>query len=153
MLNVVGLHLVENLQGVGQSLGNVGEDVVHLLPSLKPLLLGVKHTRGVVEVFSRGKAEQVVVCLGVLLVDKVGVVCANHLYAVFLCQFQYHLVCPLLQGVCLAVSPYAWVFHLVTLYFKVVVIAEEVVIPFHRLACSLDVVFQNLLWHLATYAS
>ena len=78
--------------------------------------------------------------LGVLLVDEVGVVGAYHLDAVFLGQFKNYLVGFLLQRESLAVGPYAWVLHLVTLYLQVVVVAEEVMIPLHSLACPLDVV-------------
>ena len=53
MVDAVDFDLVENLYGVRQGLRHIREDVVHLLPRLEPLLLGVEHTGGVVELFSR----------------------------------------------------------------------------------------------------
>ena len=39
VVDVVDLHFVEHLDRVGEGLGHVGKDLVHLLPRLKPLLL------------------------------------------------------------------------------------------------------------------
>lgn len=50
VIQAVGLYLVEYLDGVGQGLGHVAENLVHLLTCLEPLLLGVEHAGGVVKV-------------------------------------------------------------------------------------------------------
>ena len=84
MLDVVCLHLVENLESVAESLGNILKDIVHLLASLKPFLLGVEHTGRVVEVLACGETEKVVVGFSILLIYEVGVVGAYHLDAIFL---------------------------------------------------------------------
>ena len=55
-LYVVGFHLVEHLAGICQSLGNVLEHFVHLLTRLEPLLFGVQHTCGVVQILAGGQA-------------------------------------------------------------------------------------------------
>ena len=51
-LKVVGLYLIEYLQCIFQCLWDVGEDVIHLLLRLKPLLFGVEHAVRVIEVFA-----------------------------------------------------------------------------------------------------
>ena len=86
-LYVVGFHLVEHLAGVCQSLGNVLEHFVHLLARLEPLLFGVQHTRGVVQILAGGQAEQMVMRFGIILVHEVAVVGADELDAVFAGQF------------------------------------------------------------------
>ena len=87
-VEAVRLHLVEYLARVGQRLRHIGEDGVHLLACLKPLLLSVEHTCRVVEVLAGGEAQQVIVRLGVILVHEVAVVGAYHLDAILLGQLQ-----------------------------------------------------------------
>ena len=133
MVYAVGLHLVEHLAGIVEGLGHIGEHLVHLLACLEPLLLGVEHAGGVVEVFACGQAEQVVVGLGIVLVNEVRVVGAHQLDAVFLGQFHEHLVGFLLQGEGLAVGAYVGVGHLMALQFEIVVVAKHVFVPFYGL--------------------
>ena len=90
-----------------------------------------------------------VVCLGVLLVHKVGIVRAYHLDTQFFRHFQHHLIGTLLQRVRLSVGPYMRVFHLVALQLQVVVVAKNAVIPLRSLACAFDVVPQNLARNFA----
>ena len=90
-----------------------------------------------------------VVCLGVFLVHKVGIVRAYHLDTHLFRHFQHHLIGTLLQRVRLSVGPYMRVFHLVALQLQVVVVAKNAVIPLRSLACAFDVVPQNLAWNLA----
>ena len=54
MVDGVCLHLVENLNCVRQRLRHIGKHLVHLLTGLEPLLLGVEHTVGVIEVVAGG---------------------------------------------------------------------------------------------------
>ena len=115
MVEAVNLHLVQNLQGVAQCFGHVAEDLVHLGLGLKPLLLGVEHARGVVEVLARRQAQQVVVSLGILLLHEVYVVGTHELDAILSCQLYQHLVGLLLHGERLAVGPLRRVLHLVAL--------------------------------------
>ena len=149
VVDAIDFDLVENLAGIAQCLGDVGEDVVHLLAGLEPLLLGVEHAGGIVEVLARREAQQVVVSLGVLLVDEVRIVGADELDAVFVSQLYEHLVGLLLQGERLAVGTQGRVFHLVALQLQVVVVSEDTVIPFDGLAGSGNVAVENLLGHLA----
>ena len=151
MVDGVELHLVKNLECVGKSFGHVGEHFVHLLARLKPFLLRIEHAVGVVEVLSGGKAEQVVVGFGVVLIDKVAVVGADQLDAVFLSQLHQHLVGLLLQREGLAVGALMRVAHLVALKLQIVVVAEQILIPFNGFPCSCDVVLQNLRRHFACY--
>ena len=55
-LDVVGLHFIENLNGIGESFRYVLEDIVHLLTRLKPFLLTVTHSGRVIKVLAGGKA-------------------------------------------------------------------------------------------------
>ena len=71
MFDIVELYFVNDFLGIGQCLGHIGKHFVHLFLRLEPLLLGVEHAFGVVEVFACSKAQEVVVGLGVILVDKV----------------------------------------------------------------------------------
>ncbi len=149
VVDAVGLHLVEHLQGIGQRLGHIGENGVHLSPRLKPLLLGVAHTVRVVEVLARGDAEQMVVRLGSLLVLEVAVVGTNQLDAIFLGKLDEYLVRLLLQGESLAVGEDGRVRDLMALQLQVIVIAEDTVIPLASLPRPLDVPVENLAGHLA----
>ena len=88
----VELHLVTYLHRVGQGLGDMSEDFVHLGRRLHPLLLGVEHTGGVVEVLARGEADEAVVSLGMLFVYEVHVVGAHQTDAIFLAVFDKLLV-------------------------------------------------------------
>ena len=149
VVNAVDLHLVEDLQGVGQCLWHVAEHLVHLRPGLEPLLLAVAHAVGVVEVLARGQTEQVVVGLGRLLVLEVHVVGADDLDAILLGQLQQHTVGLLLQGKGLTVGQDCGVLHLVTLQLQVVVVAKHAMIPLAGLAGSRNVVVDDLGGHLA----
>ena len=50
MIDVVEFNLVQHLKGVRESLGNITEHFVHLIPCLEPLLFAVKHTCRIVKV-------------------------------------------------------------------------------------------------------
>ena len=52
MVDVVHLHLVENLHGIGHRLRHILEHLPHLFLGLEPLLLGVKHTGRVVKILT-----------------------------------------------------------------------------------------------------
>ena len=115
ILNIVELHLVEYLDGVGQRLRYISKHLVHLFARLEPLLLRIEHARGVVKVLASGKTEQMVMCLGILLINKMSVVRAYDLDAIFLSEFNEHLICLLLQGEGLSVGADSGVFYLVSL--------------------------------------
>ena len=85
-----------------------------------------------------------VVSLGILLVNEVGIVGTDEFDAIFTSQFYQHLIGFLLQRVRLAVGTDGGVFHLMALQLQIVVVTEEVVIPFDGLTGSGDVVFQYL---------
>ena len=61
----------------------LAEDRSHFGRRLEPLLLRVEHALRIVEVLARREADQAVVRLGILLVDEVYVVRADHAHAVF----------------------------------------------------------------------
>ena len=74
MVDTVKLHLVTNIYRIRQRFGHIGKDFIHFRTRLHPFLLGVKHTVGVIQIFSRTQANQTVVCFGILLVYKVNVI-------------------------------------------------------------------------------
>ena len=74
IVNGVGLYLVEHLNGIAERLWHIGKDLVHLLASFEPFLLGIKHTVRVVEILARAQADKAVVSFGVFFVDKMHVV-------------------------------------------------------------------------------
>ena len=145
----IDLYLVEDLQRVRQRLGDVAEDLVHLSLRLEPLLLGIEHARGVVEVLARRETQQVVVGLGILLVDEVHVVRADELDAILPGQVHEHAVGLLLQGEGLAVGTDRGVLHLVSLQLEIIVVAKDAPIPLHGLAGTVDVAVEDFLGHLA----
>ena len=149
MVDGIELHLVQYLKSVAQSLGHIREDSVHLLARLEPLLLRVEHAVRVVEVLSGGKTQQVVVRLGIVLVDKVAVVGAYKLHAILACKVDKLLVGTLLQWEGFAVGTLVRVFHLVALQLEVVVVAKHTLIPLQSLSRSSHIALQYLRRHLA----
>ena len=86
---------------------------------------------------------------GVLLVNKVGVVCTHHVDAHLFCHLQHHLIGALLQRVRLAICTYIRVFYLVALQLQVIIVAKNTMIPLRCFTCALDVVPQNLARNFA----
>ena len=129
MVDAVSLDFAKHLTGVCHRLGHVGEYLIHLLTGLEPLLLGIEHAVGVVEVTSCGEADKVVVRLGVLLIHEMHVVRTHQLNIVLACQRYQTLVDFLLKRKCLAVGALVGVFHLMTLQLKVEIVAEQVFKP------------------------
>ena len=94
-----------------------------------------------------------VMCLCILLIYKMRVVRAYQFYSIFLSKLHQHAICLLLQREGLAISQYARVCNLMALQLKIIVISPDVVIPFHSLTSTLNIAFENLLWHLSTNTS
>ena len=149
MVDAVNLYLVKNFLSIAQRLGHIAEDVVHLLLCLEPLLLGVKHTGGIIKILAGSQAEQVVVGLGSVFVLEVAVVGAHELDAFFLGNLHQHGIGALLQGEGIAVGTDIRVFDLMTLQLEIVVVAEDPVIPSGGFLGALDVALEYLGRHLA----
>ena len=147
----VELHLIAYLHRVGQCLGDVAEDFVHLGRRLHPLLLGVEHAGGVVKVLARGEADESVVSLGMLFVHEVHVVGAHQSYAIFLAVFDELLVHLQLQLVRLVIGTRYG--SLVQLQFQVIVFAENALVPLYGFFGIGEHASGNLLGHFATEAS
>ena len=77
MVNTVELDLVENLVGILQCFGDIGKHLVHLLLGLEPLLLAIEHHVLIVELATGRNTDEALVCVGIILVDKVRIVGAN----------------------------------------------------------------------------
>ena len=151
MVDGVELHLIAYLHRVGQCLGNVPEDFVHLGRRLHPLLLGVEHTGGVVEVLARGEADEAVVSLGMLFVYEVHVVGAHQTDAIFLAVFDKLLVHLQLQFVRLVVGTRYGSF--VQLQFQIVVFTENALVPLYGFFGIGEHASGNLFGNLATQTS
>ena len=147
MVDRVVFDLVADIDGRGHRLGvRLAEDRLHLGGSLEPLLLGVEHPFRVVEVLACRETDQAVVGLGIVLVDEVHVIRADHPHVVFRGQFPKVLVDMQLHGVGLVVGPFDG--SLVQLEFEVVVVAEEVLVPADRLLGLFEVVGGDGAGHL-----
>ena len=151
-LQVVELYLVQYLASVRQSFWEVAEDSVHLRPCLEPFLFAVEQAVRVVQVLACREAEQQVVGFGVVLVEEVGVVCADNLYAVLSSQFYEDGVDALLHLEEFAIGFLVGVRHFMALQLDVVVVAPNVVEPFDGLFCSSHIASGNLLWQFAANA-
>ncbi len=121
------LDFVKDLHSVGQRFGYVGEEGVHLFGRFHPLLFGVQHAFGVVEVLAGGHTYKAVVGFGVFLVDEVHIVGGHDFYVVLARQLDKLLVDVLLNGIDLVICTRHCGF--VALQFDVVVVAERVFEP------------------------
>ena len=149
-VDAVGFHLVDDLLGVLQHFGMVGEDTPHLFWRLQPFLLGVVHTRWVIEVFARAQADETVMGLAVFFLHKVDVIGGDDLDLILLCQIKDNLVHLFLSFVNFGVA--TGFVGLMTLYLKIVIFAKEVLEPSYRGFGALHVAIHDFLWHLTCEA-
>ena len=146
----IGLDLFADFDRRSHRFGYVAEDRRHLLAGFEPLLLGVEHSLGIVEVLAGREADQPVVRLGVVFVHKVHVVGTDQTDAVFRGQSAQMLVHFELHRIGFVVGPLDG--GLVQLQFEVIVVAEEFFVPQDRLLGLLHVVGRNRAGHLARQA-
>ena len=148
MVDRVALDLTADIHRRRHRLGiGLAENRGHLGRRLQPLLLGVEHALGVVEVLARRETDQTVVRLGVVLVHEMHVVRADHPHVVFRGQFAQVLVHVQLHGVGLVVGPLDRCF--MQLQFEVIVVPEDLLVPLYRLFGPLEVVRRDGTRHLA----
>ena len=91
-----------------------------------------------------------VVRLGILLIHEVGIVGTHQFDAIFLSQFDEHLVRLLLQGEGITVGTDRRILHLMALQLQVVVVAPEPLVPLDGLTRPSDVALQDLRRHLTS---
>ena len=151
-VKVVGLHLIQNLRCVGKNLWQISKHLAHLLTGLEPLLLGIEHTGGVVQVLVGGKAEKMVMRLSIVLVHKMHIVGGYHLYTMLLRQFQNHTVHLLLQFIHFTVCPLTRVSNLMALNLQIIVLAPDALEPLNGLLGSSNVARHYLLGYLSAQA-
>ena len=147
VLQGVSLHLVHNLLCVGQRLGHIGEDGLHLLGGLQPFLLGVVQTVGVIEFLAGAEANEPVVGLAIVLVHEVHVVGGDDLDASFGCQAQDAFVGHLLLLIDSAVT--TGLIGLMSLYLKIIVVAEDALEPERGILGFLVLAVGDVARHLA----
>ena len=148
MVDRIALDLIADVHGRRHRLGvGFAEDRSHLGRRFQPLLLGVEHALGVVEVLARREADQTVVRLGVILVHEVHVVGADHPHVVLRGQFAQVFVHMQLHGVGFVVGPLDGGF--VQLQFEIVIVAEDFFVPQDRLLSLFEVVRRDGARHLA----
>ena len=128
-IKTVYLHLIQYLHRIGHRFRHIAEDIVHLLACLKPLLLGVQHTGGIIQILACSQTQQMIVSLSILFVHKMGIIGTNQLDTIFLRQFNQHFVSLLLQGECLTIGTDSRIGHFVALKLQIVVIAPKVLMP------------------------
>ena len=151
MVDAVGLHLVEDGDGVVERLGHVAEDGVHLLGGLEPFLLRIEHAVGVVEVLARAEADEAVVSLGVFLVDEVDVVGADKGDAILAAVLLQLGIDVELQVIDFVVG--AGHGGLVELEFQIVVVAEYALVPLYGLLGFIEPPGEYLPRHLTAQTS
>ena len=150
VVEAIHLHLIQNLKGIRQSLRHIAEDIVHLLTRLKPLLLGIEHTRRIIKILTRRETKQMVVSFSILLIHEMGIVGTDEFDTIFLSQFDEYLIRLLLQGESLAVCPLHGVGHLMPLQLQIVVVAPKALVPLDGLAGTCNIAFQDLRRHFAS---
>ena len=149
MVYAVHLHLVQYLQRIAQRLWHICENVVHLLPGLKPFLLRVAQAIRVFKVFSRGDAKQVVVSLGGLLVLEVAVISAHQLHAKFLGPLDQDRIYLLLQDKSLPIGHHVGIRDLMALQLQIIIIPKHPMIPLQSFPCPIHISLEYLGGHFA----
>ena len=114
-LNIVEFHLIENLKCVRQSFWNIREHLIHLLSSLKPFLFAIEHAGRVIKVFTSRETKEMIVCLCILLVNKMTIVAADKLHAIFLREIYKLSVGTLLQWERFTIGTLSGVLYLMSL--------------------------------------
>ena len=94
-----------------------------------------------------------VVRFGVVLIHKMRVVSTNQLHSILLGKLHQHLVRLLLQRERFSVCPDVGVLDLVSLQLKIVIVAEDSLIPLQRLTRSGNVAFQYFRRYFARNTS
>ena len=123
MVDIIYLHFIDYLLGVGERFGDIAEDGLHLRGCLEPLLLGVVHSVDIVDEMVGAEADKAVVRLGVLFVDEMTVVGGNKFDVVFMRQLDEHGVHLFLPLIDLHVC--AGFLRLMALEFDIIVLAKE----------------------------
>ena len=148
MIDIVYLYLINDLLRVLQRLRDIGEDSRHLFRRLEPLLLRIVHAVHIVDEVVRTQADQPVMRLGVLFVHEMRIVGGDDFDAVLMRQVNedgVHLFLPFIDFRIASLF-----LRLMALDLDIIVLAEEVFEPFHRLfrfrkITALGDAFENLL--------
>ena len=141
------LHLVGNLDGIGQRLRTIGKQLRHLVGTLEVLLTRIAHTLLVVEQLARIQADKVVVRLRIVGLGEVDIVRANQLYA----QLTRQLFQPRIGLQLLRVGPLVPPLQrLEELHLQVVVVAKQLLKPPCNPLSLSHILVDNSLRHLAS---
>ena len=146
----IGLHLVQDLEGVGDGFRVVREQAQHLLLALEVFLLRIAQAGGIVQVGIGGQADEAVVDGTVLLADEVHVVRGDDLHVVLFGQLEDDLVVDHLVVIDFARK--AGDFGLVEHYLQVVVVPEHFLVPVDDFIDLGHVAGKDRAGHLARHA-
>ena len=87
-IQFVKFHLVGDFHRGIQCLRKIREHLFHLFLCLEPLLPGVSHPGGIIQVFPGIEADQVIVRFGIFHIDKMNIVGCDAFDAVFFPQLK-----------------------------------------------------------------
>ena len=142
----IGLDLVEYFACGFQGFGHIGENLLHLLGTFQPFLLGIVHSR-IVEALLHRHADEAVVCLGVVFIHEMHVIGCHYLYVMLLGELKEHLVHLLLLRINFVVS--VGLVGLVALEFEIIVVSEHFFEPDNTLFGQREVAGEDVLRHFA----
>ena len=148
MVDGVELHLITDINRGLHRLGiRLPKNSRHLGRALHPLLLRVAHAFRVIEVLTRREANQAVMRLGMLLIDKVHVIRTDGAHMVLGRQITQIVIHLELHGVGLVVG----IFDRcpMQLQFEVIILAKEILVPANRLIGSFHIIGRNGTRHLS----
>ena len=149
-VDVVVFYLFQHFQGVGNGFRMVGEKGEHLFFAFEILLLGIVQAVRLVQEFAGVQADEPVVGGTVFLVYEVNVVGGNDLHPVLLGQLEKGGDIGALAFV--HVQGQARHLGLVVHYLQVIVLSEEVLVPFDGLVRPGDIARQDAARNLARHA-
>ena len=151
MVDAIELHLVAYIYRVRQSFGYIGKKFIHLRLGLHPLLLGVKHTLGVIQVLTRTQTYQAVVRFGILFIHKMHIVGTHQLHIVLLGVFHQFCIGHLLQikGFMIGTRHGG----LMPLQLQVKIIAKHPLVPLDSLFGLIQFSLNDFARHFARHTS
>ena len=146
----IALHLIQHFQRVGKGLRMVREQGQHLLLALEELLLRVAHPVRIIDERFGREADQPVMDRAVLLPDEMNVVGGKDFHMMLLGHLEDDLVVDHLVVIDLLRKPRD--LRLVEHHLQVIVLSEDLLVPFDDFVHLAHVPGQDGPRHLARHA-